>query len=289
MKFRRIGEYRPEYLENVQKHQVLEFAKRFLKKFDNLLRTVKEQQPKTLADYAVSLETRYKELVKTDHLALRKVDVSPIITELTCLREFPHLASLYINYHIQFLKLPEDEKWNKEKVEITERVFLRSALIPQYTNLQVLTTTIPRDEAIRIFKHHVDDYIREALADKEDRLQDIDEFHEDTIRDDPNNSAWERIVGEVEDGKLIIRKECCYWDEALDDLTDRELKYLVCCYGDFANIRSVNKSFKLTMEHTIARGDPYCDCVVYDTRITKDIKHPSKEFFDSIWPLADKE
>ena len=39
--------------------------------------------------------------------------------------------------------------------------------------------------------------------------------------------------GEVEDGRVVIRKDSCPWDDAVDDITDRELKYLVCCYGDF--------------------------------------------------------
>lgn len=289
MKFSRIGEYNPEYLEKLQDHQLLEFAKRFLKKCNHLLRTVKEVHPERLAEYVANLEARYHELVKTDYLALRKVDVSPLLAKLTTLKELPQLARFYLNYHIQFLQLPEDEKWETEKVGVTQRTFLRSALIPQYTNLQVLTETIPRAEAIRLFKHHIDNYSREAIADQKDEFQNLEEFLKDTIREDPEYRAWERIVGEVEDGKLIIRKECCYWDDALDDVTDRELKYLVCCHGDFENIRFTNKCFKLTMEHTIARGDPYCDCVVYDTRITKDFKHPSKEFFDSIWPLPDKE
>ncbi len=284
MEFRRIGEYRPDYLEEIYEHQVLEFAKRFLKKFDNLLRTVKAQQPKRMAEYTANLEVRYRGIVRTDYLALKSVDISTLLAGLACLREFPELAGFYLNYHIRLLHLTGDKRWDSEKVGVTHRIFLRSALIPQYTNLQVLTETFPRDEAVRIFKHHIDDYIREGLADQEDRYQTLEEFYENVIQATPESSVWERVVGEVEDGKLVIRKECCYWDEALDDLVDRELKYLVCCYGDFENIRSSNKCFKMTMELTIARGDPYCDVIVHDTRITKDYAHPPKEFFDSISP-----
>ncbi len=289
MEFRRVGEYSPAYLEKRQEHQLLEFAKRFLRKFDNLLRAVKEQKPRILAQYVANLESRYDELLKIDYLALREVDIAPLLAGLARLTEFPQLARFYLNYHIQLLHLADDKRWETEKVAVTYQLLLRSALIPQYTNLEVLTETIPRDEAIRVFKHHIDDYVQEGLADQQDRYQNLEEFRENAIRPNPEDSPWERVVGEVEDGKLIIRKECCYWDEALEDLADRELKYLVCCHGDFENIRSSNKCFKLTMEHTIARGDPYCDCVVYDTRITKDFIHPPRAFFDSIIPLTEEE
>jgi hypothetical protein len=33
------------------------------------------------------------------------------------------------------------------------------------------------------------------------------------------------------------------------------------------------------------KGDPYCSCIFHDTRIDWDLKHPPKEFWDSIWPL----
>ena len=207
MEFKRVGEYRPDYLEENYEHQVLEFAKRFLKKFDHLLRTVKEQQPKTLSEFVANLESRYKELVKPDYLALRKVEVSPLVAELSYLSEFPKLARFYLNYHVKLLHLTGDKRWDTEKVGVTNRIFLRSALIPQYTNLQVLTETVPRKDAIQLFKHHIDNYAREGVANQEDRFQTLEELREDSIRGNPQNLVWERVVGEVEAGKLIIRKE----------------------------------------------------------------------------------
>ncbi len=284
MKFTHVGEYRPEDLEKVQQHQLPDSAKRFLRKLDNLLGVVKKRQPKILNKYVANLEARYQQLVKRDYLSMRKVDVSPLIGELTNLREFPQLARIYLNYHIQFLQLPEDKERESEKVEVTQRNYLRSALIPQYTSIQVLTETTARDEAIQLFKQHINDYWRTQKADQDDKFQTLEEFREDALQVKPEYIGWIRVVGEVEDGKMIIRKDYCYWDVALKDLTDRELKYLVCCFGDFVGIRMSNKCFKLTMKHTIAAGDPYCDCVYYDTRITKDFTHPPKEFFDGISP-----
>ncbi|MDO8124049.1 MAG: L-2-amino-thiazoline-4-carboxylic acid hydrolase [Candidatus Hermodarchaeota archaeon] len=282
MQFEQAGKHRPEILDKVQEHKPLEFVKHLLKNIDHLLGIVGEQKPESLTSYVANLETRYQQLVKTDYLSSKSIDVSPFLTELAHLSKFPRLVGMLLNYHFQLLQLPRENKGENEVIEITHRVFLRSALIPQYINLQVLTETVARYEAIQIYKHHVTLYVRKRIADQEDQHQTLEELREDSLKTDPENPIWLRMVGEVEDGKLIIRKDCCYWADALEDLSDSELKYLVCCYGDFESVKTYNKRFKLTMEHTIAAGDSYCDCVYYDTRVTKDFTHPSKEFFDSI-------
>ena len=73
--------------------------------------------------------------------------------------------------------------------------------------------------------------------------------------------------------------------EALDDLEDKELVYVICCHRDFKYAKMQNEHFVLTRHYTIAEGDPYCDKVFHDTRIDKEVTHPSKEFLDNIWPL----
>lgn len=234
------------------------------------------------------LEAQYKPLLTRKYLSLNAVDVSPLIADLVHLGVFPQLAGMYLNYHFQLLQLTK-EKWETEKIEVTLQTRLRSWLIPQYTNLQMLTDIITRDQAIQLFKHHITQYMRRRIADHDERFQTLEELREDFLQMEAKDTGVEGVVGEVEGGKLIWRRDCCHLDAALADLTDRELKYLVCCFGDFEGVRTFNKCLKLTMEHTIAAGDPYCDCVYYDTRITEDFTHPPKEFFDSIWPLPDRE
>jgi hypothetical protein len=289
MKFTHVGKYREEVLDEKQEHQPKTFLERLLQNLDHLIGVVKEKQPKILARYVEYLDAQYNKLWMGKFLSLEDADVSPLIAELVHLGSYPQLARNYINYHFQLLKLPKEEKWKTEKVKITQRTYLRSALVPRYTNLQVLTDVIARAKAIKLFKHHIDEYVRWRVADLEERFQTLEELREDILQMEEEDTGSVGVVGEVEDGRLISRKDSCHWDVALEDLSDRELKYLVCCYGDFENVRMLNKRFKLAMEHTIARGDPYCSCVYYDTSITKDFKHPSKGFFDGIWPLADRE
>ena len=123
--------------------------------------------------------------------------------------------------------------------------------------------------------------------DKEDNVKDLDSMWEKYFNTDRDSEldSWLVIQSKPENGKLVYRKEMCLWNEALTDLPDIELKYLVCCYGDFQGVKRENKHFVLTMEHTVVEGDPYCSCIVHDTRIDWKLTHPSREYWDKIWPL----
>jgi hypothetical protein len=266
--------------ELTQEYQPLEYVKLILKSFDHFLGVVKDQQLKSLAEYVANLEARYKQLVKRDYLTLNEGDVAPLITELTHLRQYPSLARLYLNYRFQLLQIVKETKWKREKVEVILRTWMRARYLPVYTNLQVLTETIPRDKAIQLYKHFVNDYMRKRVAGMDDRYQTLEELREMLL----DVEKWGIVtnVSEVKDGKLIVRRDTCLHHSLLADIPDEELKFLVCCFGDYEGVRSFNKHFKLTMSGTLVAGDPYCDCVYYDTRITKELTHPSKEFFDSI-------
>ena len=71
-------------------------------------------------------------------------------------------------------------------------------------------------------------------------------------------------------------------NDAISDLQDSEVKYYICCYGDFEGARQSNRHFVLTMERTIIEGYPYCDSVFHDTRIDDNLAHPSEELFEMI-------
>jgi hypothetical protein len=287
MKFTHVEELRLEdILEKGQEHQPVEFAQSLLKNFDHLLGVIKEQKPIILDTYVTNLEARYQQLAKQDEFLLRNGDVVPLLTELIHLRDQAQLAKFFLNYHFQQLQLAKDTEWKRGKVEIPLRTFLCARYLPPYTYLQVLTETIPRDEAIQLFKDHINDYVRSRIAEKDDRYQTLEGLRDMLLK----MGEWGVIgnVSEVDEGKLISRRDTCLHEVALRDIPDQELKFLVCCFGDYEGVRSFNKHFKLTMKHTLVRGDPYCDCVYYDTRITTDFTHPPKNFFDSIWPLIEK-
>ncbi|MHA1950150.1 MAG: L-2-amino-thiazoline-4-carboxylic acid hydrolase [Candidatus Thorarchaeota archaeon] len=252
-----------------------------LKRLDNLLEIVKKYSPKSVSEYASKLESRFESLVKKDYVKLKGIDMGKNLSELPHIKEFPVLAASALNYLLGALKLSEEDNWS-DKIEVVQRDYLRSFLSSRYYNLLVLTETIDRAKAIEIYKEHFERINEKRLEESEERYQNLDELSKDTRNSETGDPGWMRIVGEVVDGTILVRKDTCLWADAMQEYPDSELKFLVCCYGDYTSIRSANKHFALTMEHSIAGGHSYCDCVIHDTRINDKLEHPSDEFFASL-------
>lgn len=286
VKFRISGIPDPDALELKRKEQPIGFAKRSpLRRLNFLLGLIKKHHPEDLANYVSNLQRRYEGLVESNLVEERDIDISTLIAEFDLLMDFPGLALSNLNYFLQTLQPPESADWTNDTIEVPQRSQLRALLCPKYQNLLVLTETIDRGEAIELYKIYHDEFVRSVSSTHEDRYETLEELsarwtNEDTI----GNHGLIRVISDVKDGKIFLRKDTCLWDDALEDLEDQKLKYYVCCYGDFDAIKRDNKHFVLTMKHTIIEGHPYCDCVIHDTRIDSDLSHPSDEFFARIVP-----
>ncbi|UCE10899.1 MAG: L-2-amino-thiazoline-4-carboxylic acid hydrolase [Candidatus Thorarchaeota archaeon] len=286
MEFEKSGSRDPNALEHEQSIQPLDSVKRSpWKRLNYLLNVVKELQPEAVDAFARNLELRYGSLVESPTVEDSQIGLEDLIPEMTLLLKYPVLALNNLNYFLQLLELPEGTDWTNDKLEVPIRIFNRAFLVPKYNNVQVLTETIGREDGIRVYKEYVTRFVDDWVSSEPERHSTLEEMRQDWLKDDEDNPGLVRQVGTVEDGKVVVRKDNCLWADSLVDLPDTELKYLVCCYGDFTSIRVYNRSFALTMEQTVAAGDHYCDVVVHDTRIDNDLKHPSKDFFDSIGPL----
>ncbi|MHA2406508.1 MAG: hypothetical protein ACXACH_07130, partial [Candidatus Hermodarchaeia archaeon] len=217
MKFTHVGECRPEIMdEKIEEYQPLEHAERLLKSFDHFLGAIKAQQPTILEEYVTNLETRYQPLLNNEYLSLRNDDISPIIDELPHLREYSQLVRVYVNYNFQLLQLSKKAKWKRAKIQTSLRTLMRSRYIPIYTNLQVLTETLPRDQAIQLFKDYIDDYMRMRVAEMDDRYQTLNELRDMFL----SMGEWGVVgnVSEVKDGKLIMRRDTCLHNALLADI-----------------------------------------------------------------------
>jgi hypothetical protein len=254
-----------------------------LRRINNLLGLLNDNNPEAVGKYAANLESKFQSLVDKNYVERRSIDMKKSLSELEHIKEFPMLAEHALNYLLGALKLSVDSDWS-DKMKVVQRDYLRAFLSSRYYNLLVLTETIGRSNAIEIYKRHFEKMNKEWVAKNEERFQNLEEFAEDSRNADPDNPGWMRIVGEIDNGKILIRKDTCLWSDAMQDFPDSELKFLVCCYGDYSSIKVSNKHFKLTMEHSIAGGHPYCDCVIHDTRINESLDHPSDEFFANLKP-----
>lgn len=282
MNFIRTGEYRPDALERLVEINSLEETQKRLKRVNYLLGFVKERNPEVFPEYVRNLLAKYQEISRDNQTVSNPFDLEALVSSNPNLREHFELAKAVLNYYLRILQLPEDA--TLEKSNVVNKNFLQSFLHPAYYNLLVLTETLGREDAIALYKKFVTHYIMDRRDPERSTYDNLETVFREAIttRDEP--SDWVMVQGMIGDGKYAYRNDNCLWVDAIEDLPDPELKYYVCCYGDYESSKVYHDSIILTMEHTIARGDPYCSRVLHDTRVDWELKHPPKDFWDSITP-----
>jgi len=291
MKFYRVGEFKDNVLEkNVEINPSEMFPRFILNRLDYLIGFISERSHDNVGRFTKNLEEKYRKLAKSDHLTKYNLDLKTIIADKDNLSSHQSLVGAALNYYIQVLNLPDGSKWD-ETVEVVNRNYHQAFLHPRYYNLQTLIETLGREEAISLWKRFFTQFIIDRdRPPRETPFVDLETLLAERMAavDEENPSDWVVIRGIIADGKYAFRNDNCLWVDSLDDFNDSEIKYFVCCYGDYEGAKDHHESIVLTMEHTIAQGDPYCSRVMHDTRVDYDLRHPSKEFWDNMWPVKSK-
>ncbi|MHA2142185.1 MAG: L-2-amino-thiazoline-4-carboxylic acid hydrolase [Candidatus Thorarchaeota archaeon] len=282
MKFVKTGEYKPDALEKSVEINPLEETRKRLKHMNYLIGFVKERNPEVFPKYVDNLLAKYQELSMNDQVKSGPFDIDELVSDNPNLTEHLELTKAMLSYYLQVLQLPEDA--NIEKTKFVNKNYLQSFLHPAYFNLLVLTETLDRNDAIALYKKFVTHYIMDRRDPERSTYDNLETAFAEAITPKEEPSEWVVVRGMIGDGKYAYRNDNCLWIDALEDLPDSELKYYVCCYGDYESSKIYHDSVILTMEHTIAQGNPYCSRVLHDTRVDWDLKHPPKDFWDSMKP-----
>ncbi len=288
MQIFRTGKYQISDLEILQEVQPLEYAERtILKRLNFLIGFLKKEKPEILQNFILNLNNKFIKLLNNSVIdtTFEKDDIND---DFIHLKVYPDLLFNALNYYLQLLKVDTKKNWTKDKIKVTNKNYIQSFLYHRYYNALVLTEIIERNQAVKFFKDYIDSYVK-SISSEWRKYETLEEFREARIpqEGDPPNIGWVIVQGVIEKGKYPQRKDTCMWDDAIKELPDVELKYLAACYGDFQGYNNSNENFILTMSHTVVEGYPYCDCIVHDIRVNKDLTHPPKEFFDNMWQLKE--
>lgn len=281
MKIYQTGKIIPNALEILYELQPYEnFTQGVLKRLDFIIGFVEEYKPTIKKEFIKNLEIQYKNLVKKDSVNEKKINVEEILANFKLLQIPTELAQLSLNFFLQNLQLTDDFDWEKDRVKVMNKNLIHSFLLPRYYNLMALIETLGREEGIKFYKRYITHFVIEKRKTQKSNPVNIEGLFEECKNRPP--SEWECYYSIISEGKFLYRNNNCVWADALQDYPDSELKYLICCYGDYEDARSKNDHFILTMEHTIAQGDSYCSRIFHDTRIDYNLKHPPKEFWDNL-------
>lgn len=283
MKVVRTGKYRQDTMERLVEIDSLEQLQNRFKRMDYFLGFVQKQIPDVFPQYVDNLSAKYQSLLDEDRLEANPPNLDDVVSKNSHMKNHPELARLVLNYILQILQLPAENRLGK--VKAVNRAYFRSWSHYNYANLVVLTETIGREEAIALYKRFVTQYSMDNRDPDRKTVDNLEDLFAKRTETKGTPSDWEIVHTMIGNGKYAFRNDTCVFVTAMgDDLPDTELKYYIACYGDYENFKIHHDSIILTMEHTIAQGNPYCSRVLHDTRVDWDLRHPPKSFWDSMEP-----
>ncbi|NHJ05413.1 MAG: hypothetical protein EAX90_11350 [Candidatus Heimdallarchaeota archaeon] len=287
MNYIQKGKHKPDALDDEMEIQPFDdVRKESLHRLNYIIDFIKNKKPEIIEKFLLNLMIKLKELVKENFIEKYSIDVKKFYKGMESLEKNPELTKLALNFYFQILQPKEEVNWFSEKTKVATGDYLRSYLLPRYYNVLTLTETINREEAIKLYKQYITYYLIDKYSDKkEERFDKAEAIFEINKNSKNSDSPWVIVCGMLKEGKYLYRNDNCLWVDALTEYPDKELKYLVCCYGDYEGAKGYyNSNFILTMEHTIAQGDKYCSRVIHDTRVDWDLRHPQTEFWDNLKP-----
>jgi hypothetical protein len=280
MQVERIDEYNEKYQMDVN---VSELITNLIYQFYGFLKYIEKNHSSILEMYIKVLEAKFRD--KIDELGTGVnifLDYEKSLG-LEMVQKYPELFESYRRM-IEITLGLSDHEIQTEKAEVKISVYdrFKGVKSPLYLALLSLAETIPRDEAINIYKKMTDERSQPS-EDRELQMLKVDEMLDLYRKSFPASHIYS--LSKMEDGKAVCRIDRCMIYEVLADFDkdlDTDIAYLTACINDFGHARMVNYNFELTREKTIMELDEYCDFCWHDKSIQKEISHPDQEFWEKL-------
>ncbi len=287
MKFHKFGKINTNKMYKIK--LIDSFENVIFKRLDFLLRLIKEKKEEQYENFVKKLTKKLQDKVAVKDLTVDKQEINALISNYKNLNDQNELTRLHLDLQIQILELTKKQLNSVDQIEIPSRINWRAVFINKYYQLLALIDVLGRNEGIELYKEYLDQYYVHTKSTFK-HYNTLDEFSKEHLEEQETSTDGEFAVvySTVENGVYIVRNDNCPAVEALDDIKDKELIYVICCYADYQYTIMSNEHFVMTRNYTVAEGDPYCDKVFHDTRIDKEVKHPTKEFLDSMGPILKK-
>jgi len=200
------------------------------------------------------------------------------------IRKHPHLnndsklGKALAGKVIELLKIKGTPDPESEMI-VDAKPYLRGYLFIFYYLAKSLESVMPKSKAIKYFQSMTDAHTRAMTFPK---MKKVSEMVFDKKPLGAFKNAFNMTEFVLDDGRSGCRADKCKWAEVLKELHDPDYAYAVACHYDFEAVRMRNSAFVMTRTGTLAQGRPYCDFLWHDTRINKDMTHPSKEFWENL-------
>ena len=242
---------------------------------DRFLRHIHKNKPELYSIYVKALEKRFHHLILTP---IQILEILPFPKLQEIIHKCDELQKLILTYVFQLLEIPDSI--SSETIEIPWFNFDKSNAYPFYYRVLVLSELIGKQQAIEYVKNYTDEFMQ-TFFEADPQLDDLDQDWETEYPFevyDPTDDIRFRLSK----GIMGARVDECIKHDIMKPLNDPELSYVVCCYGEIAHTHAVRPHVVYTRTTSLIQGGPYCDNCFHDKRYVKNIKHPDKEFWESL-------
>lgn len=253
-----------------------------------LLAKIKDEKPEILKIFIDKVSRRIQKKVENKILLNDLDKLSNKVNDYANLNENLELVKLHLNYMMMILGITEEQLWQNEKTPFPCENFMTSVFVLFYIHQITLIELLGRENGLQFYREYVDIYNYKINAilqkDREKNLDGMREGDKQWLETNPYGRV--RLYSEVMDGRLIRICKNCEKFTALQktELTsDGEVLYNILCYMHIPLVKVWNENFILTLEKSLALGDPYCAYVYFDKRVAKEIEQPSDEYLNEIW------
>lgn len=283
MKFEEYG----KEVENLEiKTNPYEFVESNLfKKLDNIYGYIKKKRPDIYDELIRNIILKLKEIPKKNYFTSKSEKIVERITQCEKLLENQDLVLKHLNIFVDTLGFTDKEYWQKKEFKIPARNFVHAANNLSYLYLSTLVDIIGKEEAIKLYKETVDNYVKVFDTNQVNIFTDLEDMRQKFIRWTENSPYGRvRLISTVENGQWMKICKNCEKVQNLDKLEelDGDLMYAISCYCHEPLAKMWNENFVLTLNETIAKGDPFCSYVYHDKTIVDKVEHPPREFFEKI-------
>ena len=197
------------------------------------------------------------------------------------LSQFPKLLKLSINKVLSLVNFDKYKQYSiDEQIDVDVWDLLRTYCHFEYFYVSSLLAIMSRDEAKK--------YIENQEAEKvigQRNPENYYETFEDLIKNLKevigNLQTQEFIIEVLGVNRMVFKITKCKWAELMKNL-DPEFGYATLCSTDYEIAKNYNPDFVLTRTNTLMEGDDFCDFCYHDTRIVKEIAHPSEKDFQEL-------
>jgi hypothetical protein len=290
MKFTQTGTFQENTLDKRVTINPMERVQDiFFDRLDYFLGFLTTEKPQIMDKFGVNLTQKYQSFVGIDYWQGFSENADARYTAFEHLLLYPKLLRASLNYFIELLQINGNGASLETDIEISMKALIQAWTYPSYYILEALAETIGRDSAFKLYKRYITQFYLDHPTPGRDEDFSLEKMLAKRLSGDTTSSEWVIVHTMLEVGKYAFKnKNCPTCVDAMTELPDIEIKYLVCCYGDFQKFRSTySDHLILTVEHTLMEGDPYCSRVLHDTRLDYDLRHPPKEFWDNFEPVEE--